>query len=114
MLKDTKIHAFFKRKITESSVSTQEQESISNSKPHEPSEDRPAKSLRVEANATFDINSLEYYPGLRRQICEYVVDQRDEVRRAYIKTGPYQYLLSTYPKSNEKHSRSFQSSWFTC
>ncbi|KAJ8762728.1 hypothetical protein K2173_012220 [Erythroxylum novogranatense] len=104
MLKDTKIHAFFKRKIKESSDATQEQESISNYKPFEPSEDRPTKALRVEANVTFDINSLERDPGLRRQICEYVVDQRDEVRRAYIKAGPYQDLLSTYPKSNEKHS----------
>ncbi|KAJ8775426.1 hypothetical protein K2173_023191 [Erythroxylum novogranatense] len=104
MLKDTKIHAFFKRKITESSDATQEQESISNYKPSEPSEDRPTKALRVEANATFDINSLERDPSLRRQICEYVVDQRDEVRRAYIKAGPYQDFLSTYPKSNEKHS----------
>lgn len=37
---------------------------------------------------------------------------RDEVRRAYIKADPYQYLCSKYPKSKEKHPRSFQASWF--
>lgn len=38
MLKDTKIHAFFKRKSAESSNSAQEQELISNPKSSEPFE----------------------------------------------------------------------------
>ena len=33
---------------------------------------------------------LELDPGLRRQIYPYHVDQRDEIRRRYIKLGPYQ------------------------
>jgi hypothetical protein len=37
------------------------------------------KSQRVDINE-FDISSLEFDPGLRRQICEYNVNQRDEIR----------------------------------
>ncbi|KAK8355524.1 hypothetical protein V6Z11_A05G296400 [Gossypium hirsutum] len=38
---------------------------------------------------------------------------RDEIRRAYIKAGPYQPILSKYPASNsKKHPRYFQPSWF--
>ncbi|TYI36761.1 hypothetical protein ES332_A03G164000v1 [Gossypium tomentosum] len=38
---------------------------------------------------------------------------RDEIRRAYIKAGPYQPILSEYPASNSKnHPRYFQPSWF--
>ena len=33
---------------------------------------------------------LELDPGLRRQIYTYHVDQRDEIRRHYIKLDPYQ------------------------
>jgi hypothetical protein len=51
-------------------------------------ENSPKKSQRVDANQ-FDISSLEYDLGLRRQIWNYNVNQRDEIRRAYIKVGPY-------------------------
>ena len=37
-----------------------------------------------------DIDSLDYDPGTRKQIWEYHVNQRDEIRRAYIKKGPHQ------------------------
>jgi hypothetical protein len=52
-------------------------------------ENSPNKSRRVDVNE-FDISSLEFDPGLRRQIWDYDVNQRDEIRRAYIKAGPYQ------------------------
>ncbi|XP_059637948.1 uncharacterized protein LOC132279902 [Cornus florida] len=72
----------------------------------------PSKSLRVE-HTKVDPTFLERDPGLRRQIWDYPVDERDEVRRAYIKAKPYQIVLSVYPLSgSEKHRRRFQSSWF--
>ena len=37
-----------------------------------------------------DFDSLDYDPGTRKQIWEYYVNQRDEIRRAYIKKGPHQ------------------------
>ncbi|XP_059458371.1 uncharacterized protein LOC132187966 [Corylus avellana] len=75
-------------------------------------ENSPKKPRRVDANQ-FDISSLEYDPGLRRQIWDNDVNQRDEIRRAYIKAGPYRRNISKYPKSGQaNHLRSFQPSWF--
>ena len=46
-----------------------------------------------------------------KQIWEYHVNQRDDIRWAYIKNGPHQPCLDTYKKSVE-HNRSFQAFWF--
>lgn len=102
-MKTPTIHSFFKRKNIESSSSDSQLQS----------EDHASKLQRVEVVAEFDIDKLERDPGLRPQIWKYPFDKRDEVRRAYIKNGPYQPILSMYPKSGEKHSRSFQPSMFT-
>ena len=37
-----------------------------------------------------DLDSLDYDLGTRKQIWEYHVNQRDEIRRAYIKKGLHQ------------------------
>ena len=37
-----------------------------------------------------NLDSLDYDPSTRKQIWEYHVNQRDEIRRAYIKKGQYQ------------------------
>jgi hypothetical protein len=64
-----------------------------------------------------DISTLQRDPGLRPQIWEYYVNQQDEIRRAYLKAGPYRWVPSSsfeYPFSdNEKNRRRFQSSWYT-
>ena len=79
---------------------------------HSISENRPTKTLRTEIREV-DISSLERDPGLRPSIGDYNVNQRDEVRRAYIMAGPFQPILSNYPKSTfGKQMRSFQRSWF--
>ena len=52
---------------------------------------------------------LERDPGKRPSIWNYPINQRDEIRRAYIKAGPYQYIMSKYPY--DKKCR-FQASWF--
>ncbi|MBA0780097.1 hypothetical protein Gotri_004237, partial [Gossypium trilobum] len=44
----------------------------------------PSKIPRVEDEA-LDLSNLEREPGLRKQIYEYSVNMRDEIRRAYIK-----------------------------
>ncbi|GMI70064.1 hypothetical protein like AT1G19260 [Hibiscus trionum] len=36
---------------------------------------------------------------------------QDEIRRAYIKAGPYQVVLTEYPRSEKVPRRSFQASW---
>ncbi|XP_073121559.1 uncharacterized protein [Henckelia pumila] len=109
MKKPQTIDAFFKRKNDEIQAS---QSNITTDIDHLNFESRPAKSLRVEINERFDIQSLVRDQGLRPQIWEYPIEKRDEVRRAYINAGPYQCMISQYPKSGGKHPRSFQASWF--
>jgi hypothetical protein len=69
------------------------------------SENSPKRFWRVDINK-FDINSLEFDLGLRCQIWEYDVNQRDEIRRAYIKAGSYRQLMKDYPKSGKKKKSS--------
>ncbi|KAM6582276.1 hypothetical protein CsatB_009281 [Cannabis sativa] len=60
-----------------------------------------------------DLSTLQRDPGLRPPMWSYHVNQRDEIRRAYLKMGPYQINLSKYPPSGpENHPRRFQPSWF--
>ncbi|XP_073119771.1 uncharacterized protein [Henckelia pumila] len=61
----------------------------------------PSKSQRVE----FDETSLERDPGLRILMWRHPVNHRDEIRRCYIKMGPYHPKLSEYPRSESvKHN----------
>ncbi|CAN6561886.1 unnamed protein product [Malus baccata var. baccata] len=64
----------------------------------------------------FDDASLELErdPGKRIQIHKYPINQQDEVRRAYVKDGPYRPKLLEYPRSRfGSHYRRFQYSWFS-
>ena len=52
-------------------------------------------------------------PGMRKQIQEYDANEWDEIRRAYIKLGPYQSKLEEYKKTKfGRHSHKFKHSWF--
>ncbi|XP_062143933.1 uncharacterized protein LOC133851507 [Alnus glutinosa] len=85
MGKPNTILDFFKRKNTQSSNANVGDASSPTSN-IVISENSSKKSRRVDVNE-FDINSLEFDPVLRRQIWEYNVNQRNEIRRAYIKAG---------------------------
>ncbi|CAH9058809.1 unnamed protein product [Cuscuta europaea] len=57
--------------------------------------------------------SIERDPGKRKQIHEYHVNIRDEVKRAYLNVGPYQPRMEAYPfKKIGAQKRSFQKHWF--
>ena len=63
--------------------------------PDEPVEENLDVPIEQNSQTKFqkvDMSSLqlELDPGLHRQIYSYHVDQRDEIRRRYIKLGPYQ------------------------
>ncbi|XP_059441944.1 uncharacterized protein LOC132174277 [Corylus avellana] len=77
-------------------------------------EQRPSKMPKIES---IDISTLQHDLGLRPQMWEYLVNQQDEIRRAYLKAGRYRFIPSNsyeYPFSgNEKNRRRFQSSWHT-
>ena len=105
------IDTFFKKRDAqnlETSRPTSIGPSNSNVKTSIP-EHRPSKVPRVELEGIY-ISSLE--PRLRRQISDYPINQQDEIRRAYIKAGPYQHIASEYPQSKSKHRRRFQASCF--
>jgi hypothetical protein len=111
MGKPNTILDFFKRKNAQSS-NANVSDASSPTSDIIVSENSSKKSRRVDVNE-FDISSLEFDPGLRRQIWEYNVNQRDEIRWAYIRAGPYQTILPHYPKSGDKnHLCSFQPSWY--
>ncbi|KAL5820586.1 hypothetical protein ACOSQ3_022468 [Xanthoceras sorbifolium] len=62
-----------------------------------------------------DINTVYYErdPGLRLPVGAYPADKHDDVRKAYIKMGPFQPMLDNYPPTLDgKYSRRFQQSWF--
>ncbi|XP_074339774.1 uncharacterized protein LOC141677662 [Apium graveolens] len=117
MVKSTTIDSFFKTKNVETSQthsvpqSVDQGSNVPDNSYNLNSQSQPRKSPRIDKNEN-DINSIERDPGLRRQIWDYPIEKRDEIRRAYIKSGPYQIVLSKYPRSKEKHPRSFQPSWF--
>ena len=67
-------------------------------------------SLPLE-NPTF--SSIEHDPALRLPICKYPVNMRDRIRRDYLRSGPQQLVLPTYPTSGpQSHPRRFQAKWY--
>ncbi|XP_028054567.1 zinc finger MYM-type protein 1-like [Camellia sinensis] len=111
MEKPCTIDRFFKRKNASFSEVNADNTSLPTSNVNI-LEKPPIKSQKIDVKE-IDIGSLERDLRLRIQIWDYHVNQRDEIRRAYIKAGPYQPILSKYPKSGSTtHLRSFQLSWF--
>ncbi|KAH9747461.1 DUF4371 domain-containing protein [Citrus sinensis] len=113
MGKSSKIDQYFKRKTLEESSNPPVSENSPISHVNSPKfENQLSKSPRIETSKV-DTQLVERDPGLHRQIWDYDVNQQDEIRRAYIMSGPYQPRLPEYPKSgSEKHPRRFQSLWF--
>lgn len=115
MIKNKKIDSFFKRKSSNQdenpiASTSQLQEHHSNDQVVQPNV-QPFKLPKVTVDE-IDVNSKERDPGKRPPIWEYPVNQRDEVRRAYLNWGPYQCPLEKYPLNGDKHLRRFQSTWF--
>ncbi|XP_019414751.1 PREDICTED: zinc finger MYM-type protein 1-like [Lupinus angustifolius] len=115
MSKHKKIDSYFKRKPSDkdneddiASISLPQQNS-SFGQVVQPDQ-QPSKVQKVSIGE-YDINSLECDPGKRPQIWEYPVNQRDEIRRAYLNWGPYQCDVEDYPLNKDKNPRRFQSTW---
>ncbi|KAK9943937.1 hypothetical protein M0R45_009526 [Rubus argutus] len=82
-----------------------------NPSPSIPHED--CQNERVEIEQETDINSLERDPGKRLSIWKYPLNERDNVRRAYVVLGPFQPELSEYPYSFDgSQNRRFNCKWF--
>ena len=111
MSKSTTILNFFKRKNLNNSEVIADDARLPT-----PSVDVPiSENLQTEVpNVTID-ESIGFVcdPGMRKKIWEYDANEWDEIRRAYIKLGPYQPKLDEYKKTKfERHSRKFKHSWF--
>ncbi|XP_028055194.1 zinc finger MYM-type protein 1-like [Camellia sinensis] len=103
-----KIDSFFKKRGSENIV----QNSTNNVETSTHLEQRPAKLPRVESKEV-DTSSLVRDPRLRQQIWDYPVSERDEIRRAYIKSEPYQpKALNNQPFETDKNVRRFLDSWY--
>ncbi|KAL6205049.1 hypothetical protein ACLB2K_022313 [Fragaria x ananassa] len=74
----------------------------------------PVPSSFVRVNSPeFDVNHIERDPGKRHSISSYLINDRDEVRRKYILSGPYQPKLEEYPTHGcGVQDRRFNSKWF--
>ena len=66
----------------------------------------PSKCSRIQSE------KINCDPGSRKQICEFPINKQDEIRRAYLKEGPYQPKNIDYPYNDDTHRCQFQPSWF--
>ncbi|GMI77977.1 hypothetical protein like AT1G19260 [Hibiscus trionum] len=108
MGKQKRLDSFFQKKCDDKEIS------MSSKTPrleHQSCSQSPPKSPIVEVEEV-NIPLIERDPRLRKPMWEHPINQRDEIRRAYLRAGPYQIRLSSYPFSEEKHHRRFQYSWF--
>ena len=109
MSKSTTILNFFERKNLNNSEVIVDDARLPN-----PSIDVPvSENLQTEVpNLTIDESTgFVHDPGMCKQIWEYDANERDEIRRAYIKLGPYQPKLDDYKKTKfGSHSRKFKHS----
>ncbi|XP_027088673.2 uncharacterized protein [Coffea arabica] len=101
------IDSFFKKRRLEPSGSGEIPCPLRDSSPKH----QTKKFCRAES-LEFDISSIERDPGKRKSIWEYLEHQRDEVRRAYIKFGPYQPKLPIESMVVDKKGRRFLFSWY--
>ncbi|XP_061362827.1 uncharacterized protein LOC133306518, partial [Gastrolobium bilobum] len=108
--KSATIDTYFKRKNSESLSSSTPNFELSNI------ETPSLKSPSIENKEVVkedDLASLERDPALRPPIWKFPINQQDEIRRAYLKLGPFQCKLQNYPFSGlEKNRHHFCSSWF--
>nr|XP_043637742.1 uncharacterized protein LOC122608711 [Erigeron canadensis] len=112
------IDSFFKRKPSDTSDSAYQESKrakVSTSEPeqeqNQPNEHIP-ETPRPNSNE-LDISCLERDPAKRKHMWDYSVNERENVRLANLKLGPFQLHLQKYPaKGSEKHPRRFQYSWF--
>ncbi|PWA17126.1 Zinc finger MYM-type protein 1 [Artemisia annua] len=109
--KQKRLDSFFSRTVSPRIEEVQE-DTILEEENKEPLMDENPPPIPVVENATF--SSIQRDPGLRQPIWNYPVNKRDEIRRAYLKSGPHRLVLPKYPLTGSKtHPRRFQAKWYT-
>ncbi|KAI3495367.1 hypothetical protein L1887_37696 [Cichorium endivia] len=123
MVKFKTLDAFYKRKAdghdtTEVTNQNNKRSKASTSEPEPENLNQPLPEEHIPETGgpnseEVDPNSLERDPAKRKQLSLYPVNQREQVRLAYLNLGPFQIQLKTYhAKGSEKRPRRFQYSWF--
>ena len=109
--KKTFFFSYFRKESKDHSIS--EINSSSNTNVPIPNE-QPSSDPQIVESTQVDISYLERDPGLRLPIWSYPINERDNVRRAYIKLKTCQPKLENYPETLDKtQNRRFKYSWFT-
>ncbi|KAL3819974.1 hypothetical protein ACJIZ3_005879 [Penstemon smallii] len=71
------------------------------------------RSNQFSKKSRFESDNLIIDPGLRKRISEYDVNQREDIRRAYLQKGPCQPRTHNFPQRNiGGRMRRFNSDWF--
>ena len=110
-IRKTFFFSYFRKESKDQSIS--EINSLSNINGPIPDE-QPSSEPQIVESTRVDISSLERDPELRLPIESYSINERDNVRRAYIKLKACQSKLENYPKTLGKtQNRRFKYSWFT-
>ena len=57
----------------------------------------PSKCSRIQSK------EIDHDLGSRKQICEFSINKQDEIRRVYLKKGPYQSKYIDYPYNGDNY-----------
>ncbi|KAL4581775.1 hypothetical protein LXL04_006303 [Taraxacum kok-saghyz] len=115
MVKFKTLDSFYKRKTDghDTTEITNPNNKRSKASTSEPLPEEHIPETRGPNSEEDDPNSLERDRAKRKQLSSYPVNQRAQVRLAYLNLGPFQIKLYKYPsKGPDKRPRRFQHSWF--
>ena len=115
MVKFKTLDSFYKRKTDghDTTETTNQNNKRSKASTIEPLPEEHIPETRGPNSEEDDPNSLERDPAKRKQLSSYPVNQREQVRLAYLNLGPFQIELKKYPSNGpDKRPRRFQYSWF--
>ena len=62
-------------------------------------DEHPSKCSRIQSK------EIDHDLGSRKQICEFPINKQDEIRRVYLKEGPYQPKYIDCPYNDDNHRR---------
>ena len=105
MSKRKTIDAFFKNKdVSNSEIRTFVAVETNDDNDTSMLDEHPSKCSRIQ------FQEIDRDPGSHKQISEFPINKQDEIRRAYLKEGPYQPKNIDYPYNNDTHRHRFQPS----
>ncbi|KAG8365365.1 hypothetical protein BUALT_Bualt18G0097100 [Buddleja alternifolia] len=105
-MSNNKIDCYFKKRCSQDNTSSPILETSSTVI----SEASPTKVQKLDQDS--NCLNIERDPGLRKPIWDYSIDERDKIRRAYLKAGPYQGIPKYSLQHVDRHGRRFLPTWY--